>query len=152
MKLYVASQNKYEAQQVAVLLTKAGHELTSNWAFSVAPFHTWALSVEERKKIAIDDIEDVKQAVDGVVLIANEMKLCPGGKHTETGVALALGRRVYVLGEPENIFHWHPLVTVCTDMAALLAELQKTPAKLMWTSTSLVRKRNPVQGRKRAPK
>lgn len=35
-----------------------------------------------------------------------------GGRHIETGVALALDKRVIVIGEPENIFHRAAFVDV----------------------------------------
>jgi hypothetical protein len=41
-----------------------------------------------------------------VVLIAEpEGIMVPAGKHIETGMALALGRPVYVIGRSENVFH-----------------------------------------------
>ena len=61
---------------------------------------------------------------DGVVLIAEPPgQMVPGGKHVETGMALVLGRPVFVIGRKENIFHWHPAVRVFADLDALMAHL-----------------------------
>lgn len=38
-----------------------------------------------------------------------------GGRHIETGAALALGKRVLVIGPPENIFHRSTKVDVVED-------------------------------------
>ena len=46
---------------------------------------------------------------------------------------MALGKSVIVLGRPENVFHWHPLVVVVDDEAAILRHLdtlqRETPAR-----------------------
>lgn len=47
------------------------------------------------------DIEDVRSC-DLLVLFSGGGR---GGRHVETGVALALGKPVLVVGERENIFH-----------------------------------------------
>jgi hypothetical protein len=61
-----------------------------------------------------------------------------GGHHVETGVALAMGMPVVLLGERENVFHHHDTVTVVpfpvwdTDIIALHVRgppLAKTPTQ-----------------------
>ena len=80
-----------------------------------------AYSDEERQRIALMDEADVRAAVDGLVLIAGAEGICvPGGKHVETGIAVALARPVFVIGRRENIFHWHPLVRVFSSASAFL--------------------------------
>lgn len=57
-----------------------------------------------------------------------------GGRHVEVGVALALGRPVIVLGEPEHVFHHHPLVfpfptsSAPEDVAAAIQDLAEAAA------------------------
>ena len=83
---------------------------------------TDAYTDAERSTLARMDEEDVRLADDGLVLIAESEGRCvPGGKHVETGIALALGRSVYVIGRRENIFHWHPDVRVFADTGAFLS-------------------------------
>ena len=49
-----------------------------------------------------------------------------GGKHVELGLALAWHKKVYIVGEPENVFHYLPSVTIVPtfeDLKRLLAAL-----------------------------
>jgi len=70
---------------------------------------------EEKTRAAVENLEDV-EAADLLILRAEpDRSFVPGGKHVETGAALALGKPVLVLGHPENVFHWHPLVTVVDE-------------------------------------
>lgn len=127
MKFFVASHSQPAAQDVLNRLHKCGHEVTSRWITTDKRFHRGveAYTDAERTAIALMDEEDVRQATDGVVLIAEPPgQMVPGGKHVETGMALALGRPVYVIGRKENIFHWHPAVHVFADLDALISHLQ----------------------------
>jgi hypothetical protein len=127
MKLFVASHSQDEALAVKMRLEARGHEVTSRWILSDTRFHRGldAYTDDERASIAVMDEEDVRAAVDGVVLLAEPPgKMVPGGKHVETGMALALGRPVFVIGRKENIFHWHPAVRVFADLEALIDHLQ----------------------------
>jgi hypothetical protein len=64
-----------------------------------------------RQKFANDDWEDVTNA--GIVINFTEpprSKANRGGRHVEFGIALAMNKRVIVVGYKENIFHWLPQV------------------------------------------
>ena len=128
MILYVAAQDREGAAMVAAWLADAGHTITSRWVWTTGDMRTKTLPVEERRKIAIMDEEDVRRATDGLVLLADPRGLCPGGKHVETGMAIALGRNVYVVGSEENIFHCHPLVRVFSSVSELIKELNAVEA------------------------
>ena len=128
MTLYVAAQDRDWAAEVSVVLAKAGHILTSRWVWTTGDMRTKMLPIAERRRLALMDEEDVKRATGGVVLLSGPRGLCPGGKHVETGMALALGRSVYVLGQEENIFHWHPRVKVFENIGGLLNELNAVEA------------------------
>lgn len=56
---------------------------------------------------ALDDLADVATCDVLVLLTTDYLNVgsASGGRHVETGYALALGARVIVVGEPENIFH-----------------------------------------------
>lgn len=57
------------------------------------------------------DLRDVQRA-DLLVAFTTGFK-ARGGRHVETGVALSRpGRRVLLVGPRENVFHFHPAVTV----------------------------------------
>ncbi|MBI1374266.1 MAG: hypothetical protein GC159_16240 [Phycisphaera sp.] len=126
MKLFVASHSRELAKDLKATLMEAGHEVTARWIDEDTKFHRGlsAYTDEERTQLAIMDEEDVRNATDGLVLISEEEgRTVPGGKHVEAGIALALNRSVYVVGRRENIFHWHPRVTVLADVDALLSRI-----------------------------
>lgn len=117
--LYVAAQykNREWAIQVMNQLIAAGHHVTSRWLIA---------ETQENALAALMDEEDVRMATDGLVLLAEpDGSLVKGGKHVETGMALALRRTVWVVGQRENVFHHHPLVRVVPDVEALLKDLGK---------------------------
>ena len=126
MKLYIASHSRETAAQLRKNLIAAGHEVTSRWITNDTKFHMGpdAYSGPEKSQIAVMDEEDVRSATDGVVVVAEpEGRYVPGGKHVEAGIALGLGRPLYVIGRRENIFHWHPRTRVFTAESELLTYL-----------------------------
>lgn len=66
-------------------------------------------NAELRAKFAQDDFEDVSGA-DAVISFTEppRSQANRGGRHVEYGVALALGKRLLVVGHRENLFHWLP--------------------------------------------
>lgn len=126
MKLFIASHNRDYARLVKLEIERLGHESTARWITDDRKFGSSDYEDHERRELASMDEEDVRRAADGLILLA-EMPghFVPGGKHVETGIAIALRRPVYVVGRRENIFHWHPSVTVFADTEELLAYLSK---------------------------
>lgn len=123
MKFFIASHSREQAHELMERLQADGHEVVARWIVEDTKFHlgTEAYTDEERREIALMDEEDVRAATDGLILIAEPMgRNVPGGKHVETGIALALNRSIYIVGRRENIFHWHPRVVVVPDSDALL--------------------------------
>lgn len=123
MKFFIASHSQIEAKKFQDKLIEAGHEVTSRWITEDTKFHKSinAYTDEERTRLSQLDEEDVRKAEDGLVLIAEKEGRCvPGGKHVETGIALGLGRSIYVIGRKENIFHWHPKVKNFKDVNEFL--------------------------------
>jgi hypothetical protein len=123
MKLFIASHSQEIASQVMDRLHTLGHSVTARWITADTKFGHGlsAYTDQERRTLTLWDEEDVRAAADGLVLIAEkDGRFVPGGKHVETGMALALGRRVFVIGRRENIFHWHPLVEVFPDEDAFI--------------------------------
>ncbi len=128
MKFFIASHSQTEADALRQLLELRGHLVTSRWITKDTKFHrgTSAYTDAERSTLARMDEEDVRLADDGLVLIAEPSGRCvPGGKHVETGIALALGRPIYVIGRRENIFHWHPEVKVFADTDAFISHIDQ---------------------------
>src|SRR5690349_10728046 len=114
MRLYIAGHSQEQARATKDLLEEHGYEIVARWIVKDTKFASGlnAYSDSERQNLAAMDEHDVRES-DALVLLAEpEGKTVPGGKHVETGIALALSKRVYVVGRRENLFHWHPLVTV----------------------------------------
>lgn len=119
MKIYIASRDQMAARHLRELLGGRGHAVTARWLDH--PGYTgMPASDAEKVAAAVENLGDIREA--DLLLLRSEPdgSFVPGGKHVETGVALALGKRVIVLGCPENLFHWHPLVTVVDCEEALL--------------------------------
>lgn len=125
MKLYIAASSRTAASNVMKRLQDEGHVVTSRWIESDTPFHVGSRHYDcNRSEWSVNDEEDVRAATDGLVSISEpDGTMVPGGKHVETGIAIALGRPVFVVGCRENIFHWHPLVSVVADIESLVSLL-----------------------------
>lgn len=109
MKIYVACHSREEAQTAADQLRYLGHDIVSTWhskEFLPTEQHT----PEERVTIAVEDEFDIRRA-DALLLISGPDRY-PGGKFVETGIALGLGLRVFVLGRRENMLLWLPQITL----------------------------------------
>lgn len=84
---------------------------------------------EERGQWAHMDMRDVNRADVLVAFTAGATGVAPtfgtsGGRHIETGYALALNKRVILVGDEENVFHALPQIIVCPtwhEAALLLA-------------------------------
>lgn len=129
MRIYIASHSQSRASELKRVLEGHGHVIVARWIDCDTKFGLGvsAYSDDERRALAVMDDEDVRRA-DALVLLAEpEGQTVPGGKHVETGIAIALGRLVFVLGRRENLFHWHPAVTPVSSVKSLLLELRKRP-------------------------
>ena len=106
-------------------LEASGHQVTSRWLDAAAAGPATAQSDAEGAAarlaaIARQDFEDIARA--DVVVVFNPPQACTvgrGGRHVETGYALALGKRVVLVGSRGNVFHWLPEITVVPDWNAL---------------------------------
>lgn len=125
MRLYIASHSQERARFFKELLESEGHQVVSRWIAADTKFGKGieAYTDAERAALATMDEEDVR-AADALLLIAEEPgRMVPGGKHVETGIALALRHPIFVLGRKENLFHWHPLVTLVDSNDELVHKL-----------------------------
>ena len=132
MRVFIASHSQSQAASLKSALECAGHEVSARWITTDTKFGHGLLAYTdlERRDLAQMDERDVRSSDALVVLAETEGKTVPGGKHVETGIALALGKPVAVLGRRENIFHWHPSVTVVTDVPTLLKWLESLRSDL----------------------
>lgn len=122
------------------LTTLADHGIavTSTWLHETGALTPGALgaatdlTADEVTQHCINDFADI-DAADAVVLFTGQaltdyvpadlppMKLHTGGRHVETGYALATGKPVIVIGDPENVFHRGMCTLVPTFADALTA-------------------------------
>jgi nucleoside 2-deoxyribosyltransferase len=115
MKVYVAAPwvHKDYAKSVRDQLVAAGIECTSRWVDFKEDKPTGGMSYNNETLVreAQNDFDDVK-AADALLLLnlqsrGNETS----GKAVETGLALAWGKKVVMVGDPSNVFHYLPQVT-----------------------------------------
>jgi hypothetical protein len=116
MKIFLSSRysRRLEMCDVREVLEAKGHTVTSRWldtmwretdehgSASAPPAH--------RAEYAVKDLEDVAAAQCLIAFTEPPRSNGRGGRHVELGAALALGKRVVVVGFRENLFCHHPAV------------------------------------------
>lgn len=115
MKFYVATRRQENARLVRAELLMDGHTCTASW-IDLKDYGDGGKTEEQLREIALTCEREVR-AADVLVLVSEQDgAYVPGGKHVETGMALAWNKVVLVLGPPENVFHRHPLVVGCDSI------------------------------------
>lgn len=117
MKIYLASRYSRfpEMQERRSDLERAGHSVTSRWINGDHQIDDAGLSIQakeaERIRFAQEDRDDLL-AADCVISFSEKPRSTNtrGGRHVEHGMALALRKRVIVVGHRENVFHCLPEV------------------------------------------
>ena len=108
-------------QVIREQLCAAGHSVTSRWIdgghqLAVIEISTSA-RCEEQSRFAREDWDDLVEA-DCVISFTEpprELNSSRGGRHVEYGMALALGKKIIVVGFLENVFHHLPEVLFFED-------------------------------------
>jgi hypothetical protein len=116
MDVYVAS--KAENYPVVRLfmraLEDAGHDITHDWTHQVEHFGASPPSIDMRRQSAMDDEKGVR-ACDVFILVMHKGMV---GSLIEFGMALALNKEIYIVGDVMNLpvdsiffdsteFTWH---------------------------------------------
>lgn len=128
MRIYVAAMysERREMLRVHARLISAGHEPTSRWVGGAEEQLSWA-------EAAVMDMDDIARAdaLLGFTLTLGSV-FSGGGRHVELGMALATGKRVFIVGGIENVFHHHPCVVRYESLGEFLAAYPDgaTPAPL----------------------
>lgn len=109
VKIYIAACfiQQAEVRAKADQLVALGHECTSGWRYEPAgagdgsePEHAGRYA-----QAALDDLEDISRS--DLFVLLTELVSRSGGKHVETGFAMARSKRIVIVGRPaENVFHW----------------------------------------------
>ena len=117
MNFYLAARydRMPEMVEVADRLRGIGHEVTSRWIRGFG---------NPDADTALYDLTDVVIA-DALVLFtedptANVPFAARGGRHVEFGYALRAGKKLYLVGPRENIFHELPDVLAFDDVDEML--------------------------------
>lgn len=100
-KVYMAAlfQRREELEKLAPLLELAGHQNNARWVAGME-------DGLEREEISDLDLQDVKEC--DILMSFTHPRGTPtpgGGRHVEFGYALALEKRMVLIGPRENVFH-----------------------------------------------
>ena len=106
MRLYLAGRyTRYpQIEQYAIEARALGHEITSRWHNGSHDLNSTS-SDEDRERLALEDLQDLFSARDGIVVFSAEQS-GRGGYHVETGYAMGRRRQVYLVGPRRNVFHY----------------------------------------------
>lgn len=131
MRIYVASrfERQVELQGYAAQLRASGHKVTSRWlieeADEVGAPSTWLGHADRLRKYAGIDLEDIEDC-DTFMVFTHE-GMARGGMHVEFGYALALGKRIIVVGPRPTLFHYLSRVLQFDDWASAARSLGVSP-------------------------
>lgn len=131
--VYLAGRydRREELQEVAKLLEATGwFEVTSRW---LKEDHEMPANVttEQEQEItaafALDDLVDISRA-DFVIHFTEDRSVGynRGGRHVELGLGLGMGKKNFIVGPRENVFHYLPNVTQFDTLNQLLRYLGLT--------------------------
>ena len=150
MKVYLAGPYRARAaiKECADNLTAIGFTVEARWLdgdHQGAPDAATDAPIEDRQRWAREDLADIDQAdvlvaftsagawaLDGTRSPVPSNYGASGGRHIETGYALAHQTPVVLIGQPENVFHWLDAITTCADwheavvfLAAMLVDHER---------------------------
>jgi nucleoside 2-deoxyribosyltransferase len=119
VKVYVAAPwvCRREARVAAEALEADGFTVVSRWLY----LHGDSKDAEILAREAQNDVDDL-DASDALVLLNLEKS---EGKAVETGLALATGKPVIVVGARSNIFHWLPRVQIVNTVQEAAERLRR---------------------------
>lgn len=122
--IYIAGSSSLQGplREAATILEIAGHKITSRWLDSPVGVGTVPeLDDDAVTFLAVRDLADIQLADVFMMFVPWEdgAHYHTGGRHVETGYALALDKTVIVVGEPENIFQRGACIVVPDLTAAL---------------------------------
>jgi hypothetical protein len=125
MRWYIAAafSRRDEMREVRERLLSVGEEVQATWIVQHTDM-TKHPNDEMRGEDAITDLTDITKS-DALLFFTDPEKSkikVTGGRHTELGIALALNKRVCLVGKPENVFHYLPSIEIYSDFDAFLEE------------------------------
>ena len=134
MLIYLAAaySRRLELRAYADQLRALGHEVTSSWLEEPPAGVTddgVTITGPEEALAAIGDrdLHDIERCELFVAFSEPPGAWSRGTRHAELGAALAWGKRVWLVGEREHLFHWHRRVKVVPTWEAFKALMTETP-------------------------
>ena len=127
MKIYLASNYSHRLELVghATELAQLGVVVCSSWLHTNWQDDGSSSSAAPEEKCAEWAMRDMKDVFSCDVLVQfTSGERSRGGKHVELGMALALNKRVLVVGLPEHIFHRLPMIEQFGDWPTALERLK----------------------------
>ena len=124
LSFYIAASwpRRQEAVAISSYLVSSGYKSTARW-INESKSQGYEHGVSGMTGgLPEQDEHDVRVA-DCLVCLTGDT-LTRGGRHTELGIAIALGKRVFCVGPMEQVFHRHPLVTMVNDISELLRAMR----------------------------
>lgn len=128
MKIYLAAQFSWK-EDIGIKkreLEALGHVVTSTWTEEVA---SAGCSLKDfsggyHTAMATRDLREIEDA-DAIVLFSVDPDTTTrrGGRHVEFGFAIGKGKKLFVVGPKENIFHHIPNVVQFDKWETFLQEL-----------------------------
>jgi len=108
-------------EEIAKRLRDEGYDITSRWVYGEEEGKT-------NEDIAIFDIDDLDDA-DTVISFTQPYGTMykGGGRNVEFGYGYAENKRMILIGERENVFHWLPSVEQFNTIEDFLTYEQTTP-------------------------
>lgn len=126
MKIYLASQwvNRHELRRFKGGLIYHGHYVTSRWIDREERPDDFTQEANRAREIANEDLYDL-EAADTLLLYAenNPNTRNRGGLYVEFGIAMALGKRLFIIGPRTNVFTYLPEVQVWDSFNDFLRDL-----------------------------
>jgi nucleoside 2-deoxyribosyltransferase len=113
-------------------LEQIGYHVGTRWLaedHSITPGTEGAavdLADEQAAQHAMDDLADILLAFTAASVLPADERVkrgTSGGRHIETGYALALNKPVVLVGDAENVFHRMPHVTRVPDWHDAVVEM-----------------------------
>ena len=120
MKIYIAAPYPWRelAAEYGRHLQDAGHIVTATWLWEAEDDE----APDKKEQYALLDLADIDRA-EALLLISGYRgeRAYSGGRHVEFGYALAKGKRCFILGPKEGVFHWLASVQQRDSFEDLLA-------------------------------
>lgn len=121
MRIYIAApwDHKAEACAAATQLEAAGHTITKKW-WEHPEVAGFLRNDDDNDELAIQAVEDISGVWNANVFLL--LNMAPSeGKCVETGLALAYGTPIIIIGQRSNLFHYLPGIPIVPDVATAIA-------------------------------